>query len=564
VAANGGGDRVGTVTVADQTFTVSQVGAPCTFTVSPAGQSVGGGAASTTFTVSTASYCSWTASVNDAWLSVSSGSSGTGSGTVTLAAAANSGPARTGSGTIAGQAVTVSQAAAPCMPAISPAAQNVGADGGTASTTLTLGNWCSWTAASNASWITLTSASSGSGSATMSVSVAANTGPARSGTATIAGQPFTVWQAAPGLPVGWTHQDIGAVGVAGSAGFDGTTFSIAGGGADVWGSADALHFAYQPLTGDGRIVARVATVQNTNAWVKAGVMFRETTDPGSPHAFMLESFSKGLAFQRRPTANGTSVSSSGALSAAPYWVRLDRIGNTFTAYQSPDGVMWTIVGAETIPMTATVLVGVGVSSHTTAATATATFDNVTVVSGAPPAWTHQDIGAVGAAGTATYAPSTSVFSVKGGGADIWGTADAFHYAYQTMSGDGALVARVASVQNVNAWTKAGVMIRETLAPGSANALMLVSWSKGLSFQRRQTAGGPTVSTAGALGGAPYWVKLERVGNTFNAYSSPDGATWTLVGSDTVAMGTTVYVGLAVSSHTTSAAAQATFDAVLRQ
>jgi hypothetical protein len=183
------------------------------------------------------------------------------------------------------------------------------------------------------------------------------------------------------------------------------------------------------------------------------------------------------------------------------------------------------------------------------------------VSGVPPTWTHQEIGAVGAKGDASYAPSTGVFTVKGGGADIWGTADAFHFAYQTMSGDGALVARVASVQNINSWTKAGVMIRETLDPSSTQATMFVSFSKGAVFQRRTITAGTSTSTAGPLVAAPYWVKLERIGSTFNAYSSPDGVAWTLVGSDTIAMGANVLVGFAVSSHTTTTAALATFDNV---
>ncbi|HMD36556.1 MAG TPA: hypothetical protein VKH42_16400, partial [Vicinamibacterales bacterium] len=180
--------------------------------------------------------------------------------------------------------------------------------------------------------------------------------------------------------------------------------------------------------------------------------------------------------------------------------------------------------------------------------------------GLPAGWSDADVGAVGAAGS-TSLTDTGMYVVSGAGADIWGTADAFHFAWRPMSGDGVVIARIASVPNVNAWTKAGVMIRETLDPASANALMLVSYSKGVSFQRRIAAGGVSVATAGATVGAPYWGKLERIGNTFNAYSSPDGTTWTLVGSDTIAMGANVYVGLAVSSHTTTATATATFDHV---
>ena len=83
----------------------------------------------------------------------------------------------------------------------------------------------------------------------------------------------------------------------------------------------------------------------------------------------------------------------------------------------------------------------------------------------------------------------------------------------------------------------------------------------MAFQRREATGGTSVSTAGALAAAPQWIKLERIGNTFNAYSSADGVSWTLVATDTIPMAANVYAGLAVSSHTTTAAAQVTFDNV---
>ena len=567
--ANTGAARSGTVTIAGQTFTIAQDSAPCSFSISPASQATASGASTTLVTVTTASFCSWTAIANDPWLSIASGASGTGSGSVTVAAAANSGPARAGTATIAGQTFALSQAAAPCSFAISPPSQSIVADGGITTTTLTTAGYCSWTATANDPWLTISSGTSGTGGATLSITVAANTAAARTGTVSIADQTFTVSQAA-APPTGWAHQDIGAVGVPGSMVFDPSTstYSVTGAGADVWGTADALQYAYQSLAGDGSIVARVATVQNTNVWTKAGIMIRESVDPGAAQAFMLVSFSKGLAFQRRPTTGGTSVSTTGASGAAPYWVRLDRIGSTFNAYQSSDGVIWALVDTATIPMAAGVLVGLGVSSHTTTATATATFDNVSIAPGTPtppptlpPGWSHQDIGAVGAAGSASLNTATSTYSVKGAGADIWGTADAFHYAYKPMTGDGVVVARVATVQNTNAWTKAGVMIRETIDPSSTQATMFVSFSKGAVFQRRTITAGTSTSTAGPLVAAPYWVKLERIGSTFNAYSSPDGVAWTLVGSDTIAMGANVLVGFAVSSHTTTTAALATFDNV---
>ena len=146
----------------------------------------------------------------------------------------------------------------------------------------------------------------------------------------------------------------------------------------------------------------------------------------------------------------------------------------------------------------------------------------------PVPWVTQDIGAVGKAGSASFAAATGTYSVSGAGADIWGTADALRFVYQTLSGDGQIVARVASVQNTNAWVKAGVMIRADLTPGSAQAMMMVTPGKGNNFQRRLTNGGVSVGTAGALVTAPYWVKLTRAGSTITAYQSSDGSTWSTV------------------------------------
>jgi hypothetical protein len=91
--------------------------------------------------------------------------------------------------------------------------------------------------------------------------------------------------------------------------------------------------------------------------------------------------------------------------------------------------------------------------------------------------------------------------------------------------------------------------------------MLVSAGKGLAFQRRTAAGGLSVSTSGGPGAAPYWVRLHRAGNAITASVSPDGTSWTFVGSDTIPMGQSVLVGLAVSSHITGATATARFDNV---
>jgi regulation of enolase protein 1 (concanavalin A-like superfamily) len=143
----------------------------------------------------------------------------------------------------------------------------------------------------------------------------------------------------------------------------------------------------------------------------------------------------------------------------------------------------------------------------------------------------------------------NAFTVSGGGNDIWNAADAFRFAYKKLSGNGSITARVDSQTNTNAWAKAGVMIRESLDPGSPHAMMVVTPSSGASFQRRTAAAGASANTDAAGIKAPYWVRMTRTGNVLKAEIAPDGKTWTQVGTDlTVAMGTNVYLGLAVTAH----------------
>jgi len=129
---------------------------------------------------------------------VTSGASGTGNGSVGLSVAANTGAARMGTVAIAGETFTVNQAAfvAPCSYSIAPTSQSVPVLGGTGTVTVTTTSACAWTASSNAPWLSITSGATGTGNGTVGFGAAANTGIARTGTLTIAGQTFTVTQPA--------------------------------------------------------------------------------------------------------------------------------------------------------------------------------------------------------------------------------------------------------------------------------------------------------------------------------------------------------------------------------
>lgn len=199
VAANTGAQRTGTLTIATQTFTVTQAAfvAPCSYSIAPTSQNVDASASTPTVAVTTAAGCSWTAVSGAPWITVTSGASGTGNGSVGLSVAANTGAARTGTVTIAGQTFTVNQAAfvAPCSYSIAPTSQSVPSLGGTGTVTVTTTSACAWTATSNDPWLSITSGATGTGNGTVGFSAAVNTGGVRTGTLTIAGQTFTVTQA---------------------------------------------------------------------------------------------------------------------------------------------------------------------------------------------------------------------------------------------------------------------------------------------------------------------------------------------------------------------------------
>jgi len=165
----------------------------------------------------------------------------------------------------------------------------------------------------------------------------------------------------------------------------------------------------------------------------------------------------------------------------------------------------------------------------------------------PLTWQNQDIGDVGATGTATE--SGNSWTIEASGFDIWDTSDEFHYVYRSLSGDGQIIARVVSIDNwIDTWAKSGVMIRETLDATSKHAMMIVTPGNGMAFQQRTSTGGGSDHTAGSSVQAPFWVKLTRSGNTLTGYESPNGFNWTQVDSVSITMASNVYVGLAVTSH----------------
>ena len=455
------------------------------------------------------------------------------------------------------------------------------------------------------------------------------------------------------VPSPWVAQDIGSIGMPGSESFINGVFPVTASGDDIWNSADVFRFVYVPVTNDCSIVARVASVQNTDPWSKAGVMIRGTLNSNSVNAFIAVTPGNGVTWQCRSSTGGSTVNAVTSGLSAPCWVKLVRSGNTFTGYRSADGTNWTQQGTATFTMATNAYVGLAVTAHNNSSLCVAAFDHVTgpgwvpptattpgslaatagieqvalswtasvnansyniyrstnnggpytvvanvtttnytdtrligrttyyyfvtavnslagesansakvsatAIVNVPPPWITQDIGTVGMLGSAS--DTNGAFTVTGSGDDIWNSADVFRFVYVTTnSANFTMIARVVSVQNINSWSKAGVMVRDSLDPGAANAFIAVTPGNGVNFQYRSSDGGSCNNTT-TSGSAPYWVKLVASGGTFTGYCSANGTSWTLVGNTVLTNITTAYIGLAVTAHNNSSLCTAKFDNV---
>ena len=261
-AANTGQPRTGALVIAGQTVTVAQAGA-CSYSLSSTELSVAAAASSGgPITVTTQAGCAWTAASNAQWLTVTAGASGSMTGPVSFSIQANSGAPRSGTLTIGGQTFTVKQAGT-CAYSINPANRLVGATATAGTIAVSTADGCSWTAVSNAQWITVAAPGGGNGPGTASYTVAANTGAPRSGTITVAGQTFTVNQdGSCAYSINPTSQNV-AVGAA-----SGTPIAVATAAGCNWTAASNVNWLTVPTSsqnGSGPGTVNFSIVANTGA-----------------------------------------------------------------------------------------------------------------------------------------------------------------------------------------------------------------------------------------------------------------------------------------------------------
>lgn len=366
----------------------------------------------------------------------------------------------------------------------------------------------------------------------------------------------------------WTGSDLGGVTAAGSASISSGTASITGAGAGFDEVSDSSHFTWQSLAGDGSLTARVASFNAAaGANAIAGIMLRGSLAQESANVAATVRKGGGVRFSRREEDAAYTEITDYTLKA-PYWVRVKRVGNSFTSFRSPDGVTWTQQGGATTlsAMPADARWGLAVTAHDDTEISAVSFTNVLLEplggQAAPGnAWSGGDVGTVGLAGS--HSGSGASFTVNGSGPDIFGAADGFYFLSQTYAGDAQLTARVSAQDPTDVWAKAGVMVRAGTATGDVNAFTGTTPANGITFQTRSASAGTTTgNTAGtAAFAAPYWLRLTRSGETFTCFRSTDGITWAQLGATTTVPGfpATAYAGVMLASADNAATTTATLD-----
>jgi len=181
------------------------------------------------------------------------------------------------------------------------------------------------------------------------------------------------------LPAPWQTADIGNVGLAGSASVSNDLYTVSGSGT-ISGTTDNFRIVYQPLSGDGEITVRINSVQNTSASGCIGVIIRESLLSGSEYAFMGISPDGTFRWQLRSQTGGLTSSTTASIVTPPNsWVRLVRMGDTFSGFGSSDGTTWTQLSSNNITMASSIYIGLAVASGSSNTLNTATFTITTVV-----------------------------------------------------------------------------------------------------------------------------------------------------------------------------------------
>jgi len=171
-------------------------------------------------------------------------------------------------------------------------------------------------------------------------------------------------------------------------------------------------------------------------------------------------------------------------------------------------------------------------------------------SGLPAPWSNTDVGTVGATGSATY--NSGTFTLTGSGTDIWGDTDGFQFVHAPLVASGSITVKVVSQQNTHSYARAGIMVRQSLSSGDLDVNLILTPTNGVFMNKRVALNGGSSTVASLTGiAAPYWLRLAySAPDTFTGYISPDGVTWTQLGTTNLGRwaGSPAFIGLADTSQ----------------
>ena len=265
-----------------------------------------------------------------------------------------------------------------------------------------------------------------------------------------------------------THATIGITNPASTSSLNTGVFTFSAGSPGLQASqtTDNARFAYYTLTGAGTtcmVTARITGLSGGGTTSRAGVVIRQSTAANAPYYASMMSVDKRHYVGVRTTTIPSSTASATTQIAKPHWVRLQRVGDLFTAATSPDGSIWTTLGTpQTLALPADTLVGLAVSSRSDGNLSSATFDNVSLTP-APVGGLglqKRSIGFVNASGT--YTENAGVHSLSGSGAAIGGGSDECDFSAMPVSGGlHDRGPRGQARRPPRSMRQAGVMVRES-------------------------------------------------------------------------------------------------------
>lgn len=362
-----------------------------------------------------------------------------------------------------------------------------------------------------------------------------------------------------------TLEDIGEPIEAGSAiSTKGGSLEVIAGGLRTWDNTDSFNFIYTERTGNFDVSVRVDSIEQLGTKggdPKAALMARADTTPGSQNVSLNVVATRGyIEYLNRPTANGGTTEFNPSTSPGltfPQWIRLQREGDIFRSFRSPNGKDWTVISEGTVVMPEAILVGLNTNPDINEAGARlkVQYSNLSIAP-ADQGFQWADIGdpAPLTQGKVSFGTEPGEVEVEAGGLRTWDNTDSFNFVYKEYTGDFDVKVRVNSVtQNGTPGgdPKAALMARADLSPGSPNVSLNVVATRGyIEYLYRPTQNGGTTefnpSTSPGLT-FPQWVRLRRSGNKFISYRSTDSRNWTKVSEGEVSLPDSVLVGLNTNS-----------------